>query len=131
MRHAAMEHWATVKHIHQSAPDKDPPERGAFVRASCGGDETVLLEVLSLLSYQADAESFLERPAMDLARRSSNEPRQNTLAGRTLSHYQIVSLLGAGGMGEVYLARDPCLHPTVVHKILPSDHAGHPGPMRH
>src|SRR5262249_8121928 len=130
MRHAAMEHWATVKHIHQSALDKDPSERGAFVRASCGGDETVLLEVLSLLSYQADAESFLERPAMDLARRSSNEPRQNTLAGRTLSHYQIVSLLGAGGMGEVYLARDPRLDRTVAIKILPGDLAGDPERMQ-
>ena len=93
-----MDHWTTVKRLHQSALDKDPSERAAFVRASCGGDETVLREVQSLLSYEADAESFLERPAMDLARGSSSEPHENTLAGTTLSHYQVVSLLGAGGM---------------------------------
>ena len=130
MRHAAMDHWTTVKRIHQSALDRDPSERAAFVRASCGGDETVLREVQSLLSYEADAASFLEQPAMDLARRSSSEPHENTLAGRTLSHYQIVSLLGAGGMGEVYLARDPRLDRTVAIKILPGDLAGDPERMQ-
>lgn len=130
MRHGAMEHWATVKRIHQSALDKDPSERAAFVRASCGGDETVLRDVQSLLSYEADAESFLEGPAMDLARRSSSEPHENTLAGRTLSHYQVVSLLGAGGMGEVYLGRDPRLDRTVAIKILPGDLAGDPERMQ-
>jgi serine/threonine protein kinase len=129
MKHAAVDHWTTVKRIHQSALDKDPSERAAFVRASCGGDETVLREVQSLLSFEADAESFLERPAMDLDRRSSSEPREHTLAGRTLSHYQVVSLLGAGGMGEVYLARDPRLDRTVAIKILPGDVAGDPERM--
>jgi serine/threonine protein kinase len=130
MRHAAMDHWTTVKRIHQSALDRDPSERAAFVRASCGGDETVLREVQSLLSYEADAESFLERPAIDLDRRSPSAPRENTLAGRTLSHYQVVSLLGAGGMGEVYLARDPRLDRTVAIKILPGDLAGDPERMQ-
>jgi serine/threonine protein kinase len=126
MRHAAMEHWTTVKRIHQSALDKDPSERAAFVRASCGGDETVLREVQSLLSYESDAESFLERPAMDVAARSSCDAPEMTLAGSTLSHYQVVSLLGAGGMGEVYLARDPRLDRTVAIKILPGDLAEDP-----
>jgi serine/threonine protein kinase len=130
MRHAAMEHWTTVKRIHQSALDKDPSVRAAFVRASCGGDETVLRDVQSLLSYEADAESFLERPAVELARGSSSEPHENALAGRTLSHYQVVSLLGAGGMGEVYLARDQRLDRTVAIKILPGDLAGDPERMQ-
>ena len=130
MRHAAMEHWTTVKRIHQSALEKDPSERAAFVTASCGGDETVLRDVQSLLSYEADAESFLERPAIDVARGSSSEPYENTLAGRTLSHYQVVSLLGAGGMGEVYLARDPRLDRTVAIKILPAELAGDPERMQ-
>ena len=130
MRHAAMDHWTTVKRLHQSALDKHPSERAAFLRASCGGDETVLREVQSLLSYEGDAASFLEQPAVDLARRSSSEPDENTLAGRTLSHYQVVSLLGAGGMGEVYLARDPRLDRTVAIKILPGDLAGDPERMQ-
>ena len=126
MNQPVMDHWTTVKRIHQSALDKDPSARAAFVRASCGGDETVLRDVQSLLSYEADAESFLERPAMDVARGSSSEPHENTLAGTSLSHYQVVSLLGAGGMGEVYLARDRRLDRTVAIKILPGDLAGDP-----
>jgi serine/threonine protein kinase len=125
-----MEHWTTVKRIHQSALDKDPSTRAAFVRASCGGDETVLRDVQSLLSYEAAAESFLEGPAIDLARGSSSEPQEKTLAGRTLSHYQVVSLLGAGGMGEVYLARDQRLDRSVAIKILPGDLAGDPERMQ-
>jgi len=130
MRQAAMVHWATVKRIHQSALDKDPSERSAFVIASCGGDETVLREVQSLLSYEADAGSFLERPAMDIAAESSTDPRERTLVGRALSHYQVLSLLGAGGMGEVYLARDPRLERTVALKILPGDLAADPDRMQ-
>ena len=70
------------------------------------------------------------RPAVELARGSSSEPHENALAGRTLSHYQVVSLLGAGGMGEVYLARDQRLDRTVAIKILPGDLAGDPERMQ-
>ena len=112
-----MDHWTTVKRIHQSALDRDPSERAAFVDESCGGDETLLREVQSLLRYDM-TESFLERPAVDVAPKLSSE---HPLVGRTLSHYQVLSLLGAGGMGEVYLARDPRLDRTIALKILPGE----------
>jgi serine/threonine protein kinase len=78
-------------------------------------------EVQSLLAYAAEAESFLERPAVDIAPKPPCESHEATLVGRTLSHYQVLSLLGAGGMGEVYLARDPRLDRTVALKILPGE----------
>src|SRR5262245_33385181 len=99
--------WEAAKRIHQCALEKDPSERAAFVTESCSGDETVLREVQSLLSY--DVESFLEQPAIEIMRESFSDPQDDTLVGRRLSHYQAVSLLGAGGMGEVYLAQDPRL----------------------
>jgi hypothetical protein len=47
MDQSVMDHWTTVKRIHQSALDIDPSERAAFVDKSCGGDETLRREVAS------------------------------------------------------------------------------------
>src|SRR5262245_21377125 len=130
MNQPVMDRWTAVKRIHQSALDKNPSERAAFVDESCGDDETLRREVQSLLTYATDAESFLERPAVDIATAPSSESHEATLVGRTVSHYQVLSLLGAGGMGEVYLARDPRLDRTVALKILPGELAADPDRMQ-
>ena len=130
MNQPVMDRWTAVKRIHQSALDKDASERTAFVDESCGGDETLRREVHSLLAYAADAESFLERPAADIAPTPPSESHETTLVGRSVSHYQVLSLLGAGGMGEVYLARDSRLDRTVALKILPGELATDPERMQ-
>src|SRR5580765_6503659 len=130
MNQPVMDHWTTVKRIHQSALDIDPSERSAFVDESCGGDETMRGEVQSLLAYASEAEAFLEQPAVDVAPKPPGESHEATLVGRTVSHYEVLSLLGAGGMGEVYLARDPRLDRTVALKILPGELAADPDRMQ-
>ena len=130
MNKPVMDHWTTVKRIHQSALDVDPSERAAFLAETCGGDAALRLEVESLLAYAAEAESFLERPAADIAPTPPGEWREAALVGRTISHYQVLSLIGAGGMGEVYLARDPRLDRAVALKILPGEFAADPDRMQ-
>ena len=54
---------------------------------------------------QRKPRSFFERPAVDVAPTRPSAPGETALVGRTVSHYQVLSLLGAGGMGEVYLTQ--------------------------
>ncbi|MEP7212844.1 MAG: protein kinase [Acidobacteriota bacterium] len=110
--------WDQVKELFHEALRHDTGERDAFLETACGGNIQLRIEVESLLIALSDATTFLEQPlVVDEVRES---PWQLS-DGQSISHYTIVSPIGIGGMGEVYLARDNQLHRSVALKILPAD----------
>jgi serine/threonine protein kinase/Flp pilus assembly protein TadD len=111
----ASDKWSQVKDILDAAIKRKPEERAAFLDEACNGDQTVRREVDSLLSSFGRADGFMQSPAVE----SPTLKLELFVAGHTIGRYEIVSLLGRGGMGEVYLARDRQLRRNVAIKVLP------------
>lgn len=100
------EKWQKVREIFDSALRRKPEERRKFVHEACGGDKTLLSEVESLLSSLGSAESFMETPAVVKVADIIEAETRKLQKGKCFGHYEIIEQLGAGGMGEVCLAKD-------------------------
>ncbi len=120
------EKWQQAKEILDAALQQKPELRRKFLNQACAGDETLRGEVESLLSSTGNAESFLETPAVAQIAGIIKSGDKELKNGKCLGHYKIVRQIGAGGMGEVYLAEDTKLNRRVALKLLPtsqsSDH---------
>src|SRR5262245_49206930 len=124
------ERWQRVEQLYHSALEREDGQRAAFLAAACAGDDSLRREVESLLAHQTPAENLLERPVMEVAAKALANDQADSMLGRSLGSYQVLSLLGAGGMGEVYCARDTRLDRTVALKILPAEVAADAERMR-
>ena len=118
------ERWQKVKGLFDVAVELAPKERKRFLDKSCGNDEELRLDVENLLDSYNDAESFMEQPAATEVASLIIEPK-NIETGKSFGHYQIIKQIGAGGMGEVYLAEDKKLDRRVAVKILNEKFAKH------
>lgn len=116
--------WKQVDDLLDAALDLPEREREQFVVEATAGNPALQGEVLSLLRAQSQASRFMERSAMKVAAQALAQDSHliihQSLVGKEIGDYTIESLLGSGGMGEVYLAREVTLNRRVALKILPS-----------
>lgn len=108
-----------IEEIYHAALALPPLERERFIREASGGDDNVRREVESLLSFDGPAEGFIETPPEDIAAAAYAKRSDEYLIGKSLNHYRVLSLLGVGGMGKVYLAEDTNLGRRTALKLLP------------
>ena len=113
--------WAQIKDLFNRAIDEPVHRHAAYLAEACGGDDELRAEVERLLAAHAGADRFIEESPVPPLPAPVALP---SMTGRVITHYRIGELLGAGGMGEVYAARDLDLRREVAIKVVTrADHA--------
>ena len=124
------ERWQQIDRLFHFALACEATQRSSFLEEACAGDESLLREVESLISFHRDPGNFIESPASDLAAEMLGKGLSELAAGQEVGYYRILSSLGAGGMGKVYLAEDTRLRRRIALKLLPAQFSGDPERVR-
>src|SRR6478672_4392657 len=124
--------WQQVKALFQATVDRPASERAAFLSAAVAGDEELRREIESLLNADSSDPGFTDRlPFRDPLRKEdslaeafpsgeSTRTGPPVIGAAGVGQYRVIGLLGVGGMGEVFRARDSKLNRDVALKVLPS-----------
>jgi TolB-like protein/Tfp pilus assembly protein PilF len=111
--------WQQINDLFHSAVERAPGERATFLDEACRGDESLCREVKSLLASHERTKNFIESPAFETAPELLIGDGAGELVGQLIGHYLVERLIGIGGMGEVYLARDVQLGRKAALKLVP------------
>ena len=114
----------TIEEIFHAALDQEPEQTGAFLDTACEGDQLLRRKVETLLASHQRAGGFIETSAVGITTRIIENGQADLLVDRTIGHYKISKRIGAGGMGEVYLATDITAGRKAALKLLPARFTG-------
>jgi serine/threonine protein kinase/WD40 repeat protein len=110
------ERYRQIGEIYHAVLEVDREDRRAFLDRSCAGDDVLRREVESLIASHEQASDFIATPALAVA--AGLLAQRDSLVGQRVANFNVLSLIGEGGMGEVYLAEDMRLGRRVALKLL-------------